>query len=123
MEGPLGQSKIVVLCGSTRFTKQMLIKQWEYARAGILAIGWCVLPDSSFEAGQGGHETLGKQHDVKNIKDELHLRQIDMADEVFILNIGGYIDKSTQDEINHAYAQHKPVIYQELPDFLRVGEY
>ena len=113
----MGRPKIVVLCSSTRFTEQMLIKQWEYARAGVIAIGWCAFPD------QGGHETRGKQQEVKKIRDELHLRQIDMADEVFILNVGGYIDQSTQDEINYAYAQHKPVIYQELPDFLRVGEY
>jgi len=119
----LNRSKIVVLCGSTRFTEQMLIKQWEYAQVGIIAIGWCALPDSCFEARQKDHTHVREQEDIKKIIDELHMREIDLADEVFVLNIGGYIDESTQGEINYAYAQNKPVIYQEVPDFLRIGEY
>lgn len=94
----------------------MLIKQWECARVGIIALGWCVLPDSD-------HARACEHANVRKIIDELHLRQIDLADEVFVLNIGGCIDVSTQDEINYAYAQDKPVIYQEVPEFLRIGEY
>jgi nucleoside 2-deoxyribosyltransferase len=104
----------------------MLIKQWECARVGILALGWCVLPDSCFEARQEDHAQGAwacEREKVRKIIDELHLRQIDLADEVFVLNIGGCIDVSTRDEINYAYAQHKPVIYQEAPEFLRIGEY
>jgi hypothetical protein len=45
--------------------------------------------------------------------DELHLRKIDLADEVLILNVGGYIGESTRREIEYARKLGKPVRYLE----------
>ena len=45
--------------------------------------------------------------------DELHLRKIDLADEVMVLNVGGYIGDSTRREIEYANAHGKPVRYLE----------
>ena len=50
---------------------------------------------------------------VKESLDELHLRKIDLADEVFILNVGGYIGDSTRSELDYARAQGKPVKFLE----------
>lgn len=36
--------------------------------------------------------------------DELHLRKIDLADEVLVINVGGYIGESTRREIAYAEA-------------------
>ncbi len=41
------------------------------------------------------------------------VRMIDMADEVYIINVGGYIGSSTRSEIEYAEAQGKPVHYLE----------
>ncbi len=49
--------------------------------------------------------------DVADRLDELHLRKIDLADEVFILNVGGYIGESTRKEIEYAQRQGKPIKY------------
>ena len=98
--------KIVCLCGSTRFTNQMLIKQWELTKAGVIVVSWCALPDSYFK---GPH--IGDAEGVKEIVDEVHKRKIDLCDEVLVLNIGGYIGESTRSEIDYAIAHGKPVRY------------
>ena len=45
--------------------------------------------------------------------DDMHLRKIDMADEVFVINVGGYIGSSTRREIEYAVSQGKKVNYLE----------
>jgi len=52
--------------------------------------------------------------------DELHLRKIDLADEILVLNVGRYIGETTRDEIKYAKAQRKRVRYLELKP---IGEY
>jgi len=48
--------------------------------------------------------------------DELHLRKIDLADEVLILNVDGYIGTSTKREIAYAQANGKVVRWLEKND-------
>ena len=43
----------------------------------------------------------------------MHKRKIDMADEIFVVNVGGYIGESTRSEIDYATANGKPVRYLE----------
>ena len=43
----------------------------------------------------------------------MHKRKIDMADEIFVTNVGGYIGASTQSEIEYAKASGKPIKYLE----------
>ena len=56
-------------------------------------------------------EALGQ--DVCEMLDELHLRKIDLADRIFVLNIDGYIGESTRNEINYAKKTGKPITYLE----------
>ena len=49
----------------------------------------------------------------KNILDALHLRKIDLADRVLIVNPGGYVGESTRREIEYAKAAGKPVMFTE----------
>jgi hypothetical protein len=79
----------------------MLVKQWELSKQGYIVLSWCALPDSYFQGEDKDH--IGDQEGVRDILDELHLRKIDLADEVLILNVGGYIGESTKREL--AYAQ------------------
>jgi hypothetical protein len=41
----------------------------------------------------------------------LHLRKIDLADRVLVINPGGYIGESTSREIAYAHATGKPVSF------------
>ena len=98
--------KIVCLCGSTRFMDAFFEAGWKETLAGkiVLSVGVCKHADAN-----GGHgaEVLGP--DVVQLLDELHLRKIDLADEVLILNFGGYIGDSTSNELAYALALKKPV--------------
>jgi len=53
-------------------------------------------------------------HAVKQMLDELHLRKIDLADEIFVLNVGGYIGESTLREIAYTALRGKPITYLEV---------
>lgn len=112
-----GKTKIVCLCGSTRFTEQMLLITWELAKKGIIALGWCLVPNA-----HGTH--LAEKENVKDVLDELHKRKIDLSDEVIVVNVGGYIGESTTNEVEYALAQGKPVQWLEpdkKPDWVRTA--
>ena len=50
---------------------------------------------------------------TKEMLDDMHKRKIDMADEIFVINVGGYIGSSTRSEIEYAAAAGKAVRYLE----------
>lgn len=105
---------VICLCGSTRFTNEMLVKQWELTKKGHVVLSWCALPDSYFSGEDKAH--IGDQEGVKEIVDEVHKRKIDISDEVFILNIGGYIGESTRSEIDYAKLIGKKISYELEPE-------
>jgi len=107
-------SRIICLCGSTRFTREMLIRQWELTKQGFVVLGWCALPDDYFRGEDRAHGA--EEEGVKEIVDEVHKRKIDISDEVFVLNIGGYIGESTRSEINYAHSIGVPVKFMEAND-------
>lgn len=104
-----GFPEVICLCGSTRFTEQMLVKQWELTKAGCVVLSWCALPSWYFTDSDTTH--IGDKEGVRDIVDEVHRRKIDLADTVLIMNIDGYIGESTRSEINYARACGKPIEY------------
>jgi len=107
----LTKPKVICLCGSTQFTEQMLIKQWELTKQGNIVLSWCALPSWYFQGQDKAH--IGDQEGVKEIVDAIHFRKIDLSDEVLVINIGGYIGQSTRNEIAYAESVGKPVKYLE----------
>lgn len=103
--------KIICLCGSTRFTYEMAIKQWELTKQGNVVLTWCILPADYYKGEDKTH--IGDQEGVKEIVDEVHKRKIDLSDEILVINIGGYIGKSTQSEIDYAKKTGKSIVYLE----------
>ena len=99
---------IVCLCGSTRFMEAFHEAGWAETLKGniVLSVGVSKhLPPSH------GGESLGPE--VVEMLDELHWRKIDMADEVLVLNVDGYIGHSTRREIEYAEIIGKPIRYLE----------
>lgn len=95
---------VVCLCGSTRFKDAFI----EASRVETLK-GKIVLSVGLF-----GHiEGLDMDGPIKKMLDNLHLSKIDMADEVLILNVGGYIGESTGRELNYAIANKKIIRFLE----------
>ena len=101
--------KIICLCGSTRFTEEMLVKQWELTKQGFIVLSWCALPEWYFTGEDKAH--IGDQEGVKEIVDTVHLRKIDLADEVFVINKDNYIGESTSKEIAYAHSKKKALQY------------
>lgn len=104
---------IVCLCGSTRFFEAFQKANLEETLAGriVLTIGCDTKKDGDLFEGWGMKEVEA----LKGRLDELHLRKIDLADEVLILNVGGYIGESTRRELEYAKARGKQVRFLE-PD-------
>lgn len=50
---------------------------------------------------------------TKEMLDDMHKRKIDMADEIYVINVGGYIGSSTKSEIEYAKATGKGIRYLE----------
>jgi hypothetical protein len=95
---------IVTLCGSTRFADAFIAASRSETLAGriILSVGLF-----------GHQEAMDMDGPVKAMLDQLHLRKVDLADEILVLNCGGYIGSSTRNEIAYATAQGKRIRYLE----------
>lgn len=106
---------VVCLCGSTRFMEMFQKANLEETLAGniVLSIG-CDTKSADqsplFDVNvQDSYEVAVAKVTKKKELDELHLRKIDLADEVLILNVGGYIGESTGDELRYARRMKKKV--------------
>lgn len=104
---------IVCLCGSTKFSDAFRDANLRETLAGkiVLSIGCDMKSDDEIWS----HMTTEEIQQIKADLDRLHLRKIDLADEVLILNVDGYIGESTQRELNYARQLGKPIRYLELP--------
>ena len=94
--------KLVTLCGSTKF--KVAFEEWNVRltmqEAVVLSI---VIPSHSYG--------LSWSAEQKEMLDKMHLAKIDLSDEVFVLDVGGYVGESTAREIAHAKATGKTVRY------------
>lgn len=97
--------KIVTLCGSTRFKEQFLEAQKRLTLEGSIVISVGLF-------GHSGDDDVWKPG-VKEMLDDMHLRKIDLADEIFVINVGGSIGESTKREIAYAEKTGKTVNYLE----------
>ncbi len=103
--------KIITLCGSTRFTGEMLREAWRLTIAGNIVIHWNILEGK--EAFSHGAEREGGN--VKEIIDALYLHKVAMADEVRVINVDGYVGESTTSEVRHGLKLGKHITWLE-PD-------
>lgn len=105
--------KVITLCGSTRFKDEFLEAQKRLTLEGNIVISVGLFGHS------GDNEVWNEG--VKEMLDRQHLVKIDLADEIFVINVGGYIGESTRREIAYAKSKGKNVSY--LEDFLKPGIY
>ena len=94
--------KVVTLCGSMKFSKQMQ----EIALELEVKQGYCVLTPV-------GEKTVqASEKDIEKLA-QAHFKKIDMSDAVYIVNIGGYIGESVSREVRYAQEHNKEIIYHE----------
>ena len=97
--------KVVTLCGSTRFKEQFMEVQKRLTLEGCIVISVDLF-------GHSGDEEVWKPG-TKEMLDDMHKRKINMADEIFVINVDGYIGESTRSEIAYAEKTGKKVRYME----------
>lgn len=90
--------EIVCICGSARFVQEMRDANRDLALSGAIVLAPGELNGAPSEA-------------QKAVLDVLHLRKIDLADRILVINPGGYIGESTRAEIAYARAAGKPVSF------------
>lgn len=99
--------RIVCLCGSTRFKSEFLFCETVERDAGRIVLS----VETFAHADHGGHAEIVLGEDVKRRLDDLHKHKIEAADEILVIDVGGYIGSSTRGEIEHATTLGKTVRY------------
>ncbi|REE69657.1 hypothetical protein A8990_13254 [Paenibacillus taihuensis] len=94
--------KIITLCGSTKFKDQ-----FEQANAFLTLQGNIVISLAFFEQSEG-FEITAEQAELLG---KLHFSKIDLSDEIFVIDVNGYIGSSTRREIEYANERGKGVHY------------
>lgn len=97
--------KVITLCGSTRFKNEFLEAQKRLTLEGNVVITVGLF-------GHSGDDVVWTEG-VKDMLDRQHLAKIDLADEIFVINVGGYIGDSTRREIAYAEYKGKSITYLE----------
>ena len=97
----VGKYKVITLCGSTRFKEAFMEQQKRLTLEGNIVISVGLF-------GHSGDEEVWAEG-TKEMLDDMHKRKIDMADEIFVIDVGGYIGESTRSEIEYARTTGKPV--------------
>ena len=98
--------EIVCICGSARFVDEMSAANRDLTFAGVIVVA----PGVFRRAGDHQADEL-ITNEQKTALDALHLRKIDLADRVLVVNPGGYVGESTSREIGYARATGKPISF------------
>ncbi len=96
---------VITLCGSTKFKEEFLQMQKDLTLQGNIVISVGLF-------GHSGDEEVWEEG-TKEMLDDMHKRKIDMANEIFVINKGGYIGSSTKSEIEYAKSVGKNIKYLE----------
>ncbi len=104
--------KIITLCGSTRFKDEFYEAQKRLTLEGniVISVGLFGHHGDSEVWENMDEGTLTK---TKEMLDDMHKRKIDLSDEIFVINVGGYIGSSTKSEIEYAKKTGKTIRYLE----------
>ena len=104
--------KVITLCGSSRFKKDFEEEAQRLTLEGNVVISLGVFSKSSIDnIFDANDEEMRIQ--LKDMLDDIHKQKIDMADEIFVINVNGYIGESTKSEIEYAKKTGKKVNYLE----------
>ncbi len=98
---------IITLCGSARFEEWFHAWNEALGLAGHAAFGLSAYPSR--------HDGAKNWHDdaIKKTLDEVHMQKLAVSDATLVLNVFGYIGKSTMNEIEMSRKLLKPVFFLE----------
>ena len=105
----VGRFKVLTLCGSTRFKDAFLETQKRLTLEGNIVISVGLF-------GHSGDDEVWNEG-TKEMLDDMHKRKIDMADAIYVINVGGYVGSSTRSEIEYARKNGKEILSLEPISF------
>ena len=105
----VGKYKVITLCGSTRFNEQFLETQKRLTLE-------CDIVISVGLFGHSGDDEVWNEG-TKEMLDDMHKRKIDMADAIYVINVGSYVGSSTRSEIEYARKNGKEILSLEPLSF------
>jgi len=121
----VGKYKVIVLCGSPKFKDQLKFTQYSLTMCGniVIPIGfWGYSAESpntksdltslnSWLDSKATAMEAERQQRKNEMLADMHLRKVDMADELFVINIPGCVDTTAQNIIEYALSIGKPITY------------
>jgi hypothetical protein len=110
----MARPAVVCICGSMRFKDSLAAARVRETLAGKIVVA----SEVDFKLGfQFEQRDVIDVATLKTAMDELHLRKIDIADEVLFLNVGNYWGESTTRELRYARALGKRLRFLEPGPF------
>jgi len=95
----MNKPKVITLCGSSRFVDIMAVCAWLIERdENAITMALHLLPQWY---AKNIPDHLAEHQGVAEAMDKLHLRKIDLADEIFVVNFEDYIGDSTAKEVRY----------------------
>ena len=93
--------KIITLCGSLKYQKEMMVVAQKMALEGncVLTPTYLVMEDIKITSEQ-----------LEKLKNE-HFKRIELSDSILVINYNNYIGESTRLEIDYAKKLNKEIIY------------
>ncbi len=109
--------KVITICGSSKFVEVMAVVAWLLEKEeNAITMDLHLLP-YWYDGGFGMCEDHLAEHEgVADQMDALHFKKIELSDEIFVIDINGYIGESTSKEIEHAISLGKKVRKYSDPD-------
>ncbi len=113
-----GEAKVITLCGSTTFEAEFAEVNQRLTMEGcvVISLGMFSLPNLP------DYDWTADSSDLKGRLGGVHFHKIRMADEVYIVDPGGYVGESTKREIAYAESLGKPVRYLSRERLARTGD-
>lgn len=94
---------VITLCGSIKFKPQFMKVQEELTLNGNIVFTPNFFNNLKDEI----------NIETKKMLDKMHRQKIDMSNEIYVINFGGYVGESTKSEIEYAKANGKKISYLE----------
>jgi len=97
------EMKIITLCGSMKFQKEMMMEAQKLALEGncIFTPVYSIIENLEITKEQ-----------LEFLKEE-HFKKIELSDAIYVINKNNYIGESTKLEIEYAKSLNKEIIYYE----------
>ncbi len=92
--------KVVTICGSMKFQKEMVQIAEKLELEKNYAVLQCIF---------GDHRKHYTEKELQKLE-ELHFKKIEISDAIYVVNVNGYIGDATRKEIEYAQSLQKEIL-------------